>query len=246
VTRLGEPVLGPLVAALAGQGSEAVEAAVGWLLGLVGPERAAVAAALAAHPAPVQPAGDDRDDPFAWVARLAGAYPDDPAMVAPLLLNLVRLAPGEAVHLPAGNLHAYLEGAGVEVMATSDNVLRGGLTPKHVDAAELRRVLHFAPGPPPTVAPGRPAAGVRAYDAGEPAFALMALAPTEAGGSIVVSPGGPALLLATGGRASVQCGAEALELAAGRAVFVGAGEGPVEVSGPGTVWWATSGTAPPR
>jgi mannose-6-phosphate isomerase class I len=62
------------------------------------------------------------------------------------LLNLVHLSPGQAIHLPAGVLHAYLEGAGMEIMANSNNVLRGGLTPKHVDVAELIRNVVFAGG----------------------------------------------------------------------------------------------------
>ena len=71
------------------------------------------------------------------------SYPADLGVVVALLLNHVRLQPGEAVFMPAGNLHAYLSGAGVEIMAASDNVLRGGLTPKHVDLAELARVLRY-------------------------------------------------------------------------------------------------------
>ena len=76
--------------------------------------------------------------------ELAERYPGDAGVLAALLLNRVTLAPGEALYLPAGNLHAYLSGAGVELMANSDNVLRGGLTPKHVDVPELLRVLDFA------------------------------------------------------------------------------------------------------
>ena len=64
-------------------------------------------------------------------------------MLAALLLNRLVLEPGEAIFLPAGNLHAYLHGTGVEMLANSDNVLRGGLTPKHVDVPELLRVLDF-------------------------------------------------------------------------------------------------------
>ncbi len=84
-------------------------------------------------------------DACAWVVRLHDAYADDPGVVASLMLSLVRLAPGEAIFLPAGNLHAYLHGVGVEIMASSDNVLRGGLTPKHVDIDALLDVLDFEP-----------------------------------------------------------------------------------------------------
>ncbi len=70
----------------------------------------------------------------------------DRGLFSVFLLNLVRLAPGQAMYLPAGELHAYLEGSGIEIMANSNNVLRGGLTPKHVDVDELLRVLTFSSG----------------------------------------------------------------------------------------------------
>ena len=97
------------------------------------------------------------------VLELSERYPGDAGVLAALLLNRVTLAPGEALFLPAGNLHAYLSGAGVELMANSDNVLRGGLTPKHVDVPELLRVLDFRAGPPP-VSAGRPDGGWVRYD----------------------------------------------------------------------------------
>jgi mannose-6-phosphate isomerase len=87
----------------------------------------------------------------ALVTQLATAYPDDPSVVVTLLLNRVALAPGEAVFLGPGNLHAYLRGFGVEIMGSSDNVVRGGLTPKHVDVEELLAVLDFAPLNDPVV-----------------------------------------------------------------------------------------------
>ncbi|MGH3991040.1 MAG: mannose-6-phosphate isomerase, class I, partial [Pseudonocardiaceae bacterium] len=97
---------------------------------------------------------------FGAVARevlaLAEAHPGDVGVLAALLLNHVVLGPGEALYLPAGNLHTYLRGTGVEIMANSDNVLRGGLTAKHVDVPELLRVLDFSPGAVP-VQRGEPA-----------------------------------------------------------------------------------------
>ncbi|MCF8590057.1 mannose-6-phosphate isomerase, class I [Gordonia liuliyuniae] len=77
--------------------------------------------------------------------ELGEAYPGDPGVLASLLLNRIHLRPGEALYLAAGNLHAYLHGTAVELMANSDNVLRGGLTPKHIDVPELLRVLDFTP-----------------------------------------------------------------------------------------------------
>jgi mannose-6-phosphate isomerase len=80
---------------------------------------------------------------FKWMLRLAEHYPQDIGVLSPVLLNLVRLEPRQALYLDAGELHAYLEGLGIELMANSDNVLRGGLTPKHVDVPELLSVLNF-------------------------------------------------------------------------------------------------------
>lgn len=82
---------------------------------------------------------------FHWTAKLGVEYPSDIGMLAPLYLNLIQLKPGQALFLPAGELHAYLEGVGIELMANSDNVLRGGLTPKHIDVPELLKVLSFRP-----------------------------------------------------------------------------------------------------
>ncbi len=83
------------------------------------------------------------DPAYHWLLGLHEMYPDDIGILAPLFLNLIEIAPGEALYLPAGELHAYLHGVGIELMANSDNVLRGGLTPKHIDLRELIQVLNF-------------------------------------------------------------------------------------------------------
>jgi mannose-6-phosphate isomerase len=83
------------------------------------------------------------DPAWGWVARLAAKHPHDVGVLAPLYLNLVRLEPGEALFLPAGELHTYFEGTALEIMANSDNVLRGGLTTKYVAMEELLSVLTF-------------------------------------------------------------------------------------------------------
>ncbi|MCG2758451.1 MAG: mannose-6-phosphate isomerase, class I [Desulfobacteraceae bacterium] len=80
---------------------------------------------------------------FKWMINLYKEYPDDIGIFAPILLNLISLKPGQAIFLPSGELHAYLEGLGIELMANSDNVLRGGLTKKHIDVPELLKVLSF-------------------------------------------------------------------------------------------------------
>lgn len=85
----------------------------------------------------------DKDKAYQWMIDLHEQYPADIGVFSPIILNLIRLEPGQAMFLPAGTLHAYLDGVGIELMANSDNVLRGGLTPKHVDVKELLNVLNF-------------------------------------------------------------------------------------------------------
>ncbi len=88
--------------------------------------------------------GSDADPVCYWIRRLHAEYPFDIGVFAPILLHLIRLEPGQALFLSSGRLHSYLGGVGIELMANSDNVLRGGLTPKHVDTQELFSVLEFA------------------------------------------------------------------------------------------------------
>ena len=85
----------------------------------------------------------DDDPAYKWMVDLHKEYPADIGVFSPILLNLICLNPGQAMFLPAGELHAYLDGVGIELMANSDNVLRGGLTPKHIDIPELLNVLNF-------------------------------------------------------------------------------------------------------
>lgn len=85
----------------------------------------------------------DEDPVYEWMLKLHEEYPGDIGVLFPLILNLVCLEPGQAMFLPAGELHSYLDGTGIELMANSDNVLRGGLTPKHVDVTELLNILNF-------------------------------------------------------------------------------------------------------
>jgi len=92
-------------------------------------------------------------DQWKLMKGFASQYPADTAIMAPLFLNLLTLQPGQAVFIPSGVLHAYLNGFGVELMAASDNVLRGGLTPKHVDVSELMNILLFVPFIPQIITP---------------------------------------------------------------------------------------------
>lgn len=97
------------------------------------------------------------------VLDLLDKYPGDTGALVSLLLNFVRLAPGEAIYLPAGNLHAYLSGLGLEVMAASDNVIRGGLTSKHIDKAELMQIADFSELAKPVVSTRKLAEGLVEY-----------------------------------------------------------------------------------
>ncbi len=236
---LGIEALRPIVDVLAKAGDEALPAALGWLLRLDRSSRSALAVAVT--DALTRISGEDPEDPRTWVRRLTEVFPGDPLAVAPLLLNLVRLLPGEAVHLPAGNLHAYLGGAGVEIMAASDNVLRGGLTPKYVDVDELLEVLVFRPGVPARPSLATPDPQTATYDAGEQAFLLSRIQP--AAGPIAIDVLHPSLLLATDGSVDLAGPEGGVTLDHGAAAFAAPGEGPITVSGSGTLWWATTGRA---
>lgn len=169
------------------------------------------------------------------VLQLAEPYPDDAGVLTSLLLNHVRLAPGEAIYLPAGNLHAYLHGTAVEVMANSDNVLRGGLTPKHVDVPELLRVLDFSSGDMPVLRGDQVSPHETVYPTPMPEFRLSRLdwpagdgrAGDGAGAGIgaEVEVGQPQILLCVDGAAKVDDGSGgSAELARGHAVWAPAAE----------------------
>lgn len=94
------------------------------------------------------------DEQNALIQKLKNIYPNDRAVYAPLYLNIVSLKPGQAVYLPAGIPHSYISGLGIELMDNSDNVLRGGLTPKHIDINELNRIVNIEPFYPDIMTPG--------------------------------------------------------------------------------------------
>jgi mannose-6-phosphate isomerase len=155
------------------------------------------------------------------VLELSERYPGDAGVLAALLLNRVTLQPGEALFLPAGNLHAYLHGAGIELMANSDNVLRGGLTPKHVDVPELLRVLDFEAKPPPVLT-GGPEDGWVRYDTPIEEFLLRRWDGTGATDPLPVPDGGPRILLCTAGSAGLTGPGGDMEIKRGGALWLGA------------------------
>ncbi|WP_395243726.1 mannose-6-phosphate isomerase, class I [Agromyces sp. MMS24-K17] len=181
---------------------------------------------------------------FATVGDLAVAYPGDPGIVISLLLNRVRLRRGEALYLAAGNIHAYLRGLGIELMAASDNVLRGGLTPKHIDVSELLEVLDVTPIAPPRLAPEATSPGVETFRPDVPDFVLHRVDPGAAGDAGAEVPiDGPAIVLAEGGGIRLGGRGGATGLVRGGAVYVTPDEGVLRVSGDGVAWIATTGRA---
>ncbi|ARQ70382.1 mannose-6-phosphate isomerase, class I [Streptomyces marincola] len=172
-------------------------------------------------------------------ASLARHYPGDPGVVAAMLLNHVRLAPGEALFLGAGVPHAYLHGLGVEIMANSDNVLRCGLTPKHVDVPELLRIVRFEAGDPGVLRPAPEQGGEERYATPIDEFRLSRYVLTGGPGDPLPT-GAAQILLCTGGRVTLRAedGGE-LVLDPGRSAYVPAGERIVP-AGPGTLFRATT------
>ncbi|MFE9539064.1 mannose-6-phosphate isomerase, class I [Streptomyces sp. NPDC006691] len=172
--------------------------------------------------------------PYTAYASLAHHYPGDPGVLAAMLLNYVRLQPGEALFLGAGVPHAYLSGMGVEIMANSDNVLRCGLTPKHVDVPELLRVVRFEPTDPGVLRPEASPSGEELYETPIDEFRLSRFVRAEGAAPTELTAATPQIVLCTAGSPSVG----GLTLTPGAAVFVPAEE-KSELSGTGTVFRAT-------
>ncbi|MGA9262802.1 MAG: mannose-6-phosphate isomerase, class I [Desulfobacterales bacterium] len=162
------------------------------------------------------------DPVYRWMGELGKAYPGDIGVFGPILLNLILLQPGQALYLPAAELHAYLEGTGIELMANSDNVLRGGLTPKHVDIAELLRVLNFEERTAHVLTPRSTAGGEHVYECPAREFVLSTI--TVVSKTTYFSPTvrGIEILLCTAGSGKItdQGTGEEVALPKGRAVLV--------------------------
>jgi mannose-6-phosphate isomerase len=165
-----------------------------------------------------------------WAARLAELHPNDVGVVCSLLLHHVRLAPGEALYLPAGNLHAYLRGVAIEIMASSDNVLRGGLTEKHVDVPELLSVLDFSTGPLSVLRPVQRGA----EEVWETPAREFRLSRVTVDGAVELTTRGPEILLCTSGTLA--------QIARGGSIFVPASQPSYRVEGRGVFFRASVGT----
>jgi mannose-6-phosphate isomerase len=192
--------------------------------------------ALVLKRATVEAARRRASDPaWEWVGRLMTRYPADVSALSPLYLNLVTLGPGEGLFLPAGELHAYLGGTAIEIMANSDNVLRGGLTSKHVDVPELLSILVFAGRRPEVLTAQEAGPGERVYRTPAREFEL-ALLDVATARPFVPSPGrGVEILLGLRGEVVLRSGPAATPVGQGRSVFVPASLPSYTLEGEGRV-----------
>ena len=183
------------------------------------------------------------EDHLFWLARAASEHGAedcrDPGLLALLMMNLVHVAPGEAIFQPARLPHAYLHGCNVELMANSDNVVRAGLTGKHVDVPELLKLTD--PGVAvPVIEPRALDAGVSVYDSPAPEFRLYR-AEIASGESTLPGDGARLVLCMEGAVGLRGSGGRALKAARGEACFLSAADGPVTASGPAAIFLAASG-----
>ena len=222
---------------LAADGSDAdvLAATLAWLLQLGERDAQALVAEVVAS---AQAARDDEFEPdLSWTPKIEEFFPGDIGVVVALLLNHVVLEPGDAVFLEAGNLHAYLSGTGMELMANSDNVVRGGLTPKHIDVDELLSVVDCTPIDAPVQRADSP---VFTFEAAVPEFALTRYELTPTSDQTVRSTSADILIVASGS-ATVRSTDTDLELRQGEVAFIPAADSPYELAGDGTVFRAAVG-----
>jgi mannose-6-phosphate isomerase len=224
-----------LVAALADAdvpAAERLRVAFSRLLRLTPDERSVISELAQAAEAMQEP------DDIASFARTASElntyHPGDPGVLAALLMNRITLQPGDALFMPSGNLHAYLSGGGVEIMANSDNVMRGGLTPKYVNVDELLAVLDFTPGLRDLITPLEESPGVWRYPTPAPEFTLWRLEP-HAESAAVPAAGSGRILLVTDGELTAMSTTTRLDLGRGEAALLSAGE-EAAVTGRGTAF----------
>ncbi|MGM7678185.1 mannose-6-phosphate isomerase, class I [Microbacterium sp. A94] len=211
--------------------------AIGWLLsGTAQSEVDDIIAALA------EASSEEFDAELANARTIAERNPGDPGVVVALLMNFIVLRRGEGIFLRAGLLHAYVSGLGVEIMAASDNVLRGGLTPKHIDVPELLSVLDTSPAKVPVMTPMAGDA-VTAYPVDVSDFALRRV--TLSGEPVAVDVAGPAMVLSTGGDVSVSGIDQEMTIPVGAAVFATADEKSLTLTGTGEAFIAMPGITMP-
>jgi mannose-6-phosphate isomerase len=226
---IARPELGPEASRLGREGTpQALRALFARLMTLEADERGPLLKRAAAE---AERRG--KDAAWHWVKKLLAMHPDDVSVLAPLYLNLVTLAPGEAVFLPSGELHAYLEGTALEIMANSDNVLRGGLTPKHVDVQELLSVLVFDAQPLEVLAPENDGPGVSVFKTPAREFELGFLEIASGRPFKAQAGRGVEILLQLEGSCRLESQGSVVALDRGRSVLVPAAVAAYAVEGDG-------------
>ncbi|EHN8807178.1 mannose-6-phosphate isomerase [Enterobacter roggenkampii] len=206
--------------------AEALSQLFASLLNMQGEEKSHALAVLKAA------LNSQQGEPWETIRLIAQFYPDDSGLFSPLLLNVVKLNPGEAMFLFAETPHAYLQGVALEVMANSDNVLRAGLTPKYIDIPELVANVKFVAKPAAELLT-QPVKNGAELDFPIPvedfAFSLHDLSQTET----TIAQESAAILFCVEGEATLHKGEQHLVLKPGESAFVAANESPVSVSGTG-------------
>jgi mannose-6-phosphate isomerase len=196
------------------------------------------------------------DSPFAAACaaavRVAADHPGDVGVVALLLMRHEVLQPGQAVFMPAGGLHAYLHGTGIELLANSDNVVRSGLTGKHIDVPELLRLLDPSVAVP-VLSPRSLAAGLATFETPAPEFRLylinlpapaFASAPASPAPALALPGTGPTILLCLDGTCTLRAASgQELDLARGDSCFIPFADGPLHATGSARLVQATPGTS---
>ena len=195
-------------------------------------------------------------DEWQLCSYLAGLFPNDSGILAPLYLNIIELAPGEAMFLPAGVFHAYIHGLGIELMADSDSVLRGGLSSKHIDPEELFRILNFSEYNPEIYQVPQPAPELYTFPAPASEFALSVL--HSSGEDLIYPETGPSIVLLTQGSAKIclqgngsfksgdteaETGEE-ITIEKGQSIFISAGTMHIVFRGAFTAYAASAGKMP--
>src|SRR5690348_7980830 len=247
--------LEPLAAGLAeAAGPEVMATALASVLRWPPAERAGLLAAVVAACARLAASGGPYAAACAAAVRVAADHPDDLGVVALLLMRHEILQPGQAMFMPAGGLHAYLRGTGIELLANSDNVVRSGLTGKHIDVPELLKLVDPAVAVPilaPRVLPD----GIAWFDTPAPEFRLHVIdLPAPPGPPGPAAPPSPSLALPGTGPRIVFCldgtctlraaSAATLDLSRGESCFIPFADGPVAATGHARLILATPGPTP--
>jgi mannose-6-phosphate isomerase len=237
---LSVPPLAPLAAELdAATNPNSLSRALATVLEWPQASRDELVSSVTAACATLAAAGGPYAGACAATVRVARDHPGDLGVVAMLLMRHEVLAPGQAVFMPAGGLHAYLHGTGIEVLANSDNVIRAGLTGKHVDVPELLTLLDPAITVP-VLTPAPLGDGVTWFDTPAPEFRLYVADLAEP--TVTLPADGPRIALCTAGTATLHTeSGQTVKLPRGESCFIPAADGPLHAAGPARLFLASPG-----